>query len=205
MTLLEKKQNELIELLHSQVVDLTMMSKIELGDDVIAECNRISEEIQDIKENYVPFVSEVEEFNAIMGKPNNYNPVIPAEKEWMFVYNFILEELEEYKHACETGNIVEVLDALCDITYVSLGNGAMLHGLKDKIWPAYQEVQASNLSKACLSEKEAQETVRVRSEEQKTPCHYEKVGRYYIVYRSSDKKVMKSINYFKPDLSQFLK
>jgi hypothetical protein len=161
--------------------------------------------VSNTKENYVPFVSEVEEFNAIMGKPNNYNPVIPAEKEWMFVYNFILEELEEYKHACETGNIVEILDALCDITYVSLGNGAMLHGLKDKVWPAYQEVQASNLSKACTSKKEAQETVRVRSEEQKTPCHYEKVGRYYIVYRSSDKKVMKSINYFRPDLSQFLK
>jgi hypothetical protein len=155
--------------------------------------------VSNTKENYVPFVSEVEEFNAIMGKPNNYNPVIPAEKEWMFVYNFILEELEEYKHACETGNIVEVLDALCDITYVSLGNGAMLHGLKDKVWPAYQEVQASNLSKACTSKKEAQETVRVRSEEQKTPCHYEKVGRYYIVYRSSDKKVMKSINYFRPE------
>jgi hypothetical protein len=103
MTLLEKKQNKLIELLHSQVVDLTMMSKIELGDDVIAECNRISEEIQDIKENYVPFISEVEEFNAVMGKPNNYTPNIPDEKEWMFVYNFILEELEEYKHACETG------------------------------------------------------------------------------------------------------
>ncbi len=101
------------------------------------------------KENYVPFVSEVEEFNATMGKPNNYEPTIPSKDEWMFVYNFILEELEEYKHACETGNIVEILDALCDITYVSLGNGAMLHGLKDKIMPAYQEVQASNMSKAC--------------------------------------------------------
>ena len=102
------------------------------------------------KENYVPFVSEVEEFNALMNKPNNYEPNIPENRaEWEFVYNFILEELEEYKHACETGNIVEVLDALCDITYVSLGNGAMLHGLKDKVWPAYMEVQASNLSKAC--------------------------------------------------------
>ena len=159
--------------------------------------------VSNTKENYVPFVSEVEEFNAIMGKPNNYTPNIPDEKEWMFVYNFILEELEEYKHACETGNIVEVLDALCDITYVSLGNGAMLHGLKDKVWPAYQEVQASNLSKACTSKKEAQETVRVRSEEQKEPCHYSKVGRYYIVYRSSDRKVMKNINYFRPDLKKF--
>ena len=205
MTQLEQKQDELITLLRNQVVDLSMMSKIELGDDVIQKWTRLKEEIEEVKSqsNYVPFVSEVEEFNAVMGKPNNYNPVIPDEKEWMFVYNFILEELEEYKHACETGNIVEVLDALCDITYVSLGNGAMLHGLKDKVWPAYQEVQASNLSKACSSEEDAQETVRVRSEEQGEPCHYEKVDKYYIVYRTRDRKVMKNIKYFRPNLTQF--
>jgi hypothetical protein len=155
------------------------------------------------KGEYVPFVSEVEEFNATMGKPNNYEPVIPEEKEWMFVYNFILEELEEYKEACETGNIVEVLDALCDIAYVSIGNGAMLHGLKDKLWDAYQEVQASNMSKACVNEEEAQATVELRSKEQNEPCHYEKVGDYFIVYRSSDRKVMKNVNYFRPDLKQF--
>ena len=205
MSPLEKKQAELISLLAGQVVDLSLMSKIELGDDVVKEWSRLNIEISNLKENYVPFVSEVEEFNAIMGKPNNYDPVIPDEKEWMFVYNFILEELEEYKHACETGDIVEVLDALCDITYVSLGNGAMLHGLKDKVWPAYQEVQASNLSKACTSEEEAQETVRVRSAEQEEPCHYEQVGKYFIVYRTRDRKVMKNINYFRPDLTQFFK
>ena len=159
MNKLEEKQDELLNLLYSQVEDLTMMSKIELGDDVTDKMSELSLEISHLKNTYVPFVSEVEEFNAVMGKPNNYTPNIPEEKEWMFVYNFILEELEEYKHACETGNIVEVLDALCDITYVSLGNGAMLHGLKDKVWPAYQEVQASNLSKACSSEEDAQATV----------------------------------------------
>ena len=180
-----------------------MMSKIELGDDVISKLREIESEIAQIKETYVPFISEVEEFNAIMGKPNNYTPVIPDEKEWMFVYNFILEELEEYKEACEEGNLVEILDALCDITYVSLGNGAMLHGLKDKVWPAYQEVQASNLSKACSSEEDAQETVRVRSQEQGEECHYEKIGEYYIVYRTRDRKVMKNINYFRPNLTQF--
>jgi len=205
MTPLEKKQEELIKVLYGQVIDLSMMSKIELGDDVAAEIRKLRYQIENLKTNYVPFISEVEEFNAVMGKPNNYNPVIPDEKEWMFVYNFILEELEEYKHACETGNIVEVLDALCDITYVSLGNGAMLHGLKNKVWLAYQEVQASNLSKACSSEEEAQDTVRVRSAEQKAECHYEKVGDYYIVYRTHDRKVMKNINYFRPDLTQFFK
>ena len=203
MTELEKKQSELINLLTGQVVDLSMISKIELGNDVTEKWRRLNQEINNIKENYVPFVSEVETFNATMGKPNNYEPIIPEEKEWMFVYNFILEELEEYKHACETGDIVEVLDALCDIAYVSIGNGAMLHGLKDKLWPAYQEVQASNMSKACISEEEAQETVRVRSAEQKEPCHYSKVGEYYIVYRTRDFKVMKNINYFRPDLKKF--
>lgn len=152
---------------------------------------------------YVPFVSEVEEFNATMGKPNNYEPIIPEENEWMFVYNFILEELEEYKAACEAGDIVEILDALCDIAYVSIGNGAMLHGLKDKLWSAYQEVQASNMSKACVDEEEAQATVERRSKEQNEPCHYEKVGDYYIVYRTRDRKVMKNINYFRPNLKQF--
>ena len=154
--------------------------------------------------DYVSFVSEVEEFNKTFNKPNNYEPTIPSQKEWKFVYDFVLEELEEYREACERGDIVEVLDALCDIAYVSLGNGTMLHGLKDKIWPAYQEVQASNMSKACESEEEAILTVRKRSEEQGEACHFEKLekGRY-IVYRTRDRKVMKSINYFRPDLTQF--
>ena len=155
-------------------------------------------------DSYVPFVSEVEVFNETFGKTNNYEPTIPDEKEWRFVYDFILEELQEYKEACERGDIVEILDALCDIAYVSIGNGTMLHGLKSKIWPAYQEVQASNLSKACSSKEEAMETVRVRAKEQGEECYFEKVaeGRY-IVYRKRDKKVMKSVKYFRPDLHQF--
>jgi hypothetical protein len=36
-------QQELIKVLESQVVDLSMMSKIELGDDVIAEIKRLKE------------------------------------------------------------------------------------------------------------------------------------------------------------------
>ena len=151
----------------------------------------------------VPFVDEVEIFNKTFGKPNNYKPTIPEKKEWQFVYDFILEELEEYKEACETGNIVEILDALCDIAYVSLGNGTMLHGLKNKIWPAYQEVQASNMSKSCADETEAELTVKVRSEEQGEKCHYEKVGDRFVVYRTRDKKVMKSVNYFRPNLKKY--
>ena len=151
----------------------------------------------------VPFVNEVEIFNRTFNKPNAYEPTIPEKKEWQFVYDFVLEELEEYRQACENGDIVEVLDALCDIAYVSLGNGTMLHGLKDKIWPAYQEVQGSNMSKSCKTEEEAMETVTLRSKEQAEPCHFEQVEDRFVVYRTRDRKVMKSIEYYRPDLSQF--
>ena len=151
----------------------------------------------------VQFVNEVEIFNATFGKPNNYVPTIPEKKETDFVYDFCIEEITEYQEACRNGDIVEILDAICDIAYVTLGNATMLHGLKDKIWPAYQEVQASNMSKSCKTEEEATQTVTQRAKEQGEECHFEKVGNYYVVYRTRDRKVMKSINYFRPNLKQF--
>lgn len=151
----------------------------------------------------VPFIDEVELFNRTFGKLNNHIPTIPAPKDSEFVYNFIIEEVNELKEAYEKRDIVGVLDALLDITYVSLGNGAMTFGLKDKIILGYAEVQRSNMSKSCTSIDEAEQTILVRSQEQGEPCHYEQVGDLYIVYRTSDKKAMKSINYSKPNLKQF--
>jgi hypothetical protein len=87
-----------------------------MGKKRLRTNTRLFKKIIMITKPSVPFLDEVEEFNAVMGKPNNYEPVIPERKEWEFVYNFILEELEEYREACERGDIVEVLDALCDIT-----------------------------------------------------------------------------------------
>jgi hypothetical protein len=43
----EQAKDQLIELLMSQVIDLSMMSKIELGDDVIAEIKRLKEIINE--------------------------------------------------------------------------------------------------------------------------------------------------------------
>jgi hypothetical protein len=41
MTTVEQAKDQLIEILENQVMDLSMMSKIELGDDVIAEIKRL--------------------------------------------------------------------------------------------------------------------------------------------------------------------
>ena len=152
----------------------------------------------------VPFISEVETFNKTFGKSyqNRTTPTINA-ADADFVVNFIQEELDELKEAIAQNDIVGILDAILDITYVGLGNGALVFGLKDKIEKGYAEVQASNMSKSCETIEEAEETVEVRSKQQGESCHWEKVGDRYVVFRSRDSKVMKSINYFAPDLNQF--
>lgn len=152
----------------------------------------------------VPFVDEVEIFNVAFGKEyqNRTTPTI-NEKDADFVIKFIEEELDELKEAVEKRDIVEILDALMDITYVGLGNGALAFGLKDKILPAYAEVQSSNLSKICSTEELAKKTVIQRSIEQGEECHYKPIGDNFVVFRTRDSKVMKSLDYFRPNLKQF--
>ena len=149
----------------------------------------------------VPFIDEVERFNSLMGKEwqNRTTPTINKD-DAQFVINFVQEELDELKEAVEQNDIVGILDAILDITYVGLGNGALVFGLKDKILRGYTEVQSSNLSKICKTLKDAEETVKVRSEQQGEPCHYVQNEEGYVVYRSSDMKVMKNVNYFSPNL-----
>jgi hypothetical protein len=47
----EEAKDALIEVLMNQVIDLIAMSKIELGDDVIEEINRLQEIINQNKED----------------------------------------------------------------------------------------------------------------------------------------------------------
>jgi hypothetical protein len=205
MTQLEKKQEELINLLKDQLQDISIMSKIELGDDVVKEIVSLNKDIESLTTTpQIPFISEVEEFNNAMGKSwqNRTTPTINI-ADAQFVIDFIQEELDELKEAVQDNNIVEVFDALLDIAYVGLGNGALVFGLKDKMEKGYAEVQASNLSKICKTEEEAIKTVKVRSEQQGEPCHFEEVGNGFVVYRSRDMKVMKALSYFSPNLSQF--
>jgi hypothetical protein len=44
-----KTQQELIDVLYSQVMDLSMMSKIELGNDVIEEIKRLKTLINELQ------------------------------------------------------------------------------------------------------------------------------------------------------------
>jgi predicted HAD superfamily Cof-like phosphohydrolase len=114
--------------------------------------------------------------------------------------DLIDEEVKELHEAIEQHDMIETIDALTDILYVVYGAGTAMGIDLDK---AFDIVHKSNMSKLCVSEKEAIETVD----------HYEKLydtgetrydspvyelapdGVRYIVFNKSTNKILKSINY----------
>ena len=89
--------------------------------------------------------------------------------------SLIEEELDELKAAIKDNDIKEVADALTDILYVTYGAG---HAFGINLDKCFEEVQNSNMSKLDNNGKP--------------------------IYNDSG-KVMKGPNYFKPDLSKFIK
>ena len=89
--------------------------------------------------------------------------------------SLIKEELDELTVAMKNKDLIEVADALTDILYVTYGAG---HAFGINLDRCFDEVQKSNMSKLGEDNK---------------PIYNE------------NGKVMKGPNYFKPDLSKFIK
>ncbi len=109
------------------------------------------------------------------GQELKTNSGLSSEKINSLRLSLIYEELEELKKAISDNDIVEVADALTDILYVTYGAG---HAFGINLDKCFNEVQASNMSKLGKDKKPI----------------YNEHG-----------KVMKGPDYFKPDLSKFLK
>src|SRR5512134_421826 len=100
----------------------------------------------------------VAEFHRTFKHPILDKPQIPDENRCKLRVALIAEELKELEVAILERDIVEVADALCDIQYVL--SGAILEfGLGEKFKTLFEEVQRSNMSKACSSEAEALATI----------------------------------------------
>jgi predicted HAD superfamily Cof-like phosphohydrolase len=149
------------------------------------------------------YIEKVSEFHKTFEAPILDNPEIPSEDRCKLRISLLQEELDELKQAIEDKDIVEVADALSDIQYVL--SGAILEfGLGNKFDDLFLEVQRSNMSKACSSIKEAIETISHYKKKDGTESMYKKVGDKWIVYRISDNKVLKSINYSPADLKKII-
>ncbi len=149
-------------------------------------------------------LKQVAEFHRTFRHPIIEQPAIPSAARSELRVSLIAEELDELRQAIADNNIVEIADALCDIQYVL--SGAILEfGLGNKFKELFDEVQRSNMSKACQTEEEAQATVLHFKEKKGEDCYYKEVEGLYLVYRTSDNKTMKSVNYSPADLASILK
>ncbi len=142
----------------------------------------------------------VADFHKTFKHPIQPKPVIPAEDRCKLRVALIAEELKELEVAILEKDIVEVADALCDIQYV-LAGAILEFGLGEKFKTLFEEVQRSNMSKACRTEEEAIQTVEHYRKKDGTECYYTKEGDKYLVYRRADNKTIKSINYSPADLA----
>jgi predicted HAD superfamily Cof-like phosphohydrolase len=141
----------------------------------------------------------VAEFHKTFKHPILDKPAIPGEDRCKLRVALIAEELKELEVAILEKDIVSVADALCDIQYVL--SGAILEfGLGDKFSALFEEVQRSNMSKACRTEDEAKATVEHYLKKDGTECYYKQEDGKWLVYRKSDNKTIKSINYSPADL-----
>jgi predicted HAD superfamily Cof-like phosphohydrolase len=149
------------------------------------------------------YLSKVSEFHKTFEAPILDSPDIPSEERCQLRVSLLQEELNELKQAINDRNIIEIADALCDIQYVL--SGAILEfGLGEKFDVLFDEVQRSNMSKACESEREATETISYYRYKDETESMCKKVGDKWVVYRTSDNKVLKSINYSPANLKNII-
>ena len=118
---------------------------------------------------------KVKNFMETFGQEVKSSPSFSSTKINELRYNLIKEELDEFKQALDNNDLLEVADALTDILYVTYGAG---HAFGINLDACFEEVQNSNMSKLGNDGK---------------PIYNDKG------------KVMKGPNYFKPDLSKFIK
>ncbi|HLS94791.1 MAG TPA: nucleoside triphosphate pyrophosphohydrolase family protein [Sphingobacterium sp.] len=147
-------------------------------------------------------LSAVAEFHKTFQHPILEAPTIPSADRCNLRVALIAEELKELQEAIDNNDIVEVADALCDIQYV-LSGAVLEFGLKDKFNALFEEVQRSNMSKACKTEEEAKAT-QAHYETKGVSSYYKKVDGLYLVFREGDNKTLKSINYSPADLKGIL-
>lgn len=120
-------------------------------------------------------IQQVTVFHEAFGIENNTQPSLLDESGAVLRYNLMKEENEEYLEAAKKGDIVEIADALGDQLYILCGT-LLRHGLQDKIEAVFLEIQRSNMSKLDANGNP--------------------------IFRE-DGKVLKSDQYFRPNIQQF--
>ena len=131
-------------------------------------------------------LNQLSKFQRAFNSTYNETPSLLEEEDYILRYKLLKEENEEYLEACVNDDKVEILDALTDQLYIVLGS-IVSHGMQHVIEKAFDEVQDSNMSKL---------------DDEGLPIINGENG---VWDESRPKgKILKSKNFFEPNLKQFL-
>lgn len=124
---------------------------------------------------------------------------VKSDKSWMKLDDDKINILDDEISV----NKKEELDALCDLQYVL--SGAILSlGYQDVFEQAFEEVHNSNMSKMCHNKESLDDTINDYTRKG-IETYSLKKDYAWIVYRTSDNKILKSINYKEVQLEKFIK
>ncbi|RZK54678.1 MAG: hypothetical protein EOO91_15535 [Pedobacter sp.] len=149
-------------------------------------------------------LSQVAEFHKTFKHPIVDKATIPTRERSQLRIDLIAEELKELQEAVNDSNMVEIADALCDLQYV-LAGAVLEFGLANNFKTLFDEVHRSNMSKACKTIEEANETIAHYKNNGNTSAYFKEIDGLFLVYRDGDHKTLKSINYSPADLKGLLK
>ena len=122
-------------------------------------------------------INKVRAFHNAFKQENGIIPTNLDAKDFELRHRLMAEENDEYLEACKNNDLIGIADALGDQLYILCGT-ILKHGLQNKIEDVFNEIHESNMSKL---------------DEDGKPIFRE------------DGKILKSNNYFKPDLTKFIK
>ncbi len=148
-------------------------------------------------------LNQVAEFHHTFKHPVVETPAIPSKERCELRISLLAEELKELQQAVADNNLVEVADALCDLQYV-LAGAILEFGLGEKFKELFDEVHRSNMSKACKTLEEANRTIDYYKNTANTESYQQEADGLFLVYRTSDNKTLKSVNYSPAGLAGIL-
>lgn len=146
-------------------------------------------------------IEKIKHWRQTFGLPNRETPQIPDEEDQHLAVKLIQEEALELIDAIwpddmSGSKLDQIADAIGDLYFV-VTQAAMIHGLDPEM--LIDRVYTSNMSKLCLTEQEAVNSVKAYTDKEISTYYTQLPDGKFIIKRTVDNKVLKGINFFEPD------